>query len=87
MADRTSASIFGEIFGMLAKNPTLEHREMARQIFQMSKQYDFSEYQMYADEACLVLGIARRGISLDCPEFGEVILWPDDEGYDEAGQE
>ena len=75
MADRTSAQIFGDIFELLAKNPDERNKRIAKKIFQLSCGYDFSPYQMYADDACLALGIAKRGIHPECPEDGEVILW------------
>ena len=53
MADRTSAEIFGRIFNLLATDPSDQNQQLARQIMQISREYDFSPYQMYADEACL----------------------------------
>lgn len=84
MADRTSAGIFGEILGMLAKNPTDEHKVMARKVFDMSQCYDFGNCQMDADDACLALGIAREGVNSEYPEEGIVVLWPRDAGYEDA---
>jgi hypothetical protein len=60
MADRTSASLFATFFEMLAKDPTDEHKAMARKLWPMRREYDFSEYQMYCDEALKRLGLARR---------------------------
>ena len=74
MADRTSAEIFGNIFNLLAENPTDENKLLAQRIYKMII-YDFSDCQMYADEAGLILGIARKGINPRYPEDGEVILW------------
>jgi hypothetical protein len=84
MADRTSAEIFGSVFDLLAQNPTDEHKELARQIYQLARLYDFSDYQMGADDACLALGVARRGVNPDWPDSGEVTLWPGESGYEEA---
>ena len=81
MADRTSAELFGRIFGLLAKNPTEEHKEIAREIFGFSNEYDFSHYQMYAEEACQKLGLCQRGIDPDYPEEGECWLWYGDKGF------
>lgn len=79
MADRTSAELFGTLFELLAENPTDEHKAIARRMFDLSGRYDFSEYQMEADEACVTLGLARRGIHAEYPEDGEVVLWPGDD--------
>jgi hypothetical protein len=59
MADRTSASIFGQIFDLLAKNPTDEHKEMAKQIWPLRREYDFNDYQMDCDEALVKLDLAK----------------------------
>ena len=85
MADRTSAGIFGSIFGLLAVDPTSDHKKLAESIYNMTKFYDFNDCQMEANDACIVLGIARMGISLNYPEGGEVVLFPGDPGYDQTG--
>jgi hypothetical protein len=59
MADRTSAEIFGNIFEILAKNPSEEHKAMALEIWPLSTAYDFNNYQMEADEALLKLDLAK----------------------------
>lgn len=87
MSDRNSAELFCLIFELLAENPTDEHKQMARKIYDKSSQYDFSNSQMEADDACLKLGIARKGVNPKYPEDGEVILWPSDEGYDDAADQ
>ena len=84
MADRTSAGLFCKLFQLLAKNPTDEHKAMAREIYDFTGEYDFCDYQMGADDECLILGVARRGVNPESPEDGEVILWPRDRGYDES---
>lgn len=80
MADRTSASVFGKIFNILAKNPTEEHKAMAREIWPLQSDYDFSEYQMYADDALIALGLAKIGVDSRYPEEGETILYADYQG-------
>ncbi len=72
---------------MLAEDPTEEHKVMAKRIYQMTKEYDFDSYQMGAGEPCVELGIARKGIDPRYPEVGMMILWPGDEGYEEAEKE
>jgi len=84
MADRTSAGLFGWIFKLLAEDPTDDHKAIALEIYAYSAGYDFSEYQMNADDAGLKLGIARKGKNPDHPERGEVILWPSEPGYEET---
>lgn len=84
MANRTSAEIFGILFKMLAENPTPEHEKMAMRVCKMSRNYDFTSSQMWADDACLALGVARRGIDPDYPDEGEAVLWPGDMGYEKA---
>jgi hypothetical protein len=83
MADRTSAHVAGEIFDLLAENPTEEIMRLARKIYDIfTSNCDFSDEQMGATEACLALGIARLGIRPEYPEDGEVALWPGEDGYD-----
>jgi hypothetical protein len=77
MADRTSAGLFGKIFELLAKNPTDEHKAIAKEIFAETGEYDFSNYQMYADEPLIALGLAKKGIDPKYPEEGEVIIYGD----------
>lgn len=84
MADRTSADIFGRIFELLAKNPTAENKRLAREIFQLSNKYDFDPYQMYGDEACLALDLARHGVDPTYPEGGVVVLFLGEPGFDSA---
>ena len=73
MSDRTSASIFGEIFEMLAEKPTKEHKKIAKRIFEKINNDDFNYYQMGADEALITLGLAHRGPDLECG--GETIVY------------
>jgi len=73
MADRTSAALFGKIFTLLSNNPTDENKEIAKEIYYgMASDYDFSTYQMYADEALIILGLAHR--SLD-PEYPNEVIY------------
>ena len=75
MADRTSAEVFGRVFQILAKNPTDENKEIAKELFSYTNEYDFSHYQMYADESLIALGLAKLGIDPRYPEDGEVIIY------------
>lgn len=61
MADRTSAAIFGDLFILLAENPTEEHKNIARKMWPKRTEYDFDDYQMGCDEALIALGLAKKG--------------------------
>lgn len=77
MADRTSARLFGKIFELLAKNPTEEHKAIAKEIFAETGGYDFSNYQMDADEPLIALGLAKKRIDPKYSEDGEVVIYGD----------
>lgn len=77
MADRTSARLFGRIFELLAKNPTEEHKRIAKEIFSETRDYDFNNYQMNVDDELIKLGLARRGVDPKYPDEGEVIIYCD----------
>ena len=71
MADRTSAEIFGTIFGHLAEWPvTAQDKDFALYIYGLSQGYDFSPCQMDADGALEKLGLARRDPVTDEMEYG-----------------
>lgn len=73
MADRTSAALFGKFFEVLAKNPTKENISIAKDLYYNEcGNYDFNTYQMYADEALIILGLAH--ISLD-PEYPDEVIY------------
>ncbi len=80
MADRTSARLFGKIYEMLAENPSDEHKAMAKAIWPLQWEYDFSEYQMDADNALVTLGLAKLGIDPKYPDEGEKMLYADVDG-------
>lgn len=75
MADRTSAALFGEIFTILASKEKIDPKKLAARFFEMSKEYDFSNYQMGCDEALITLGLAKKGVREEYPEDGEVLLY------------
>jgi len=75
MADRTSAELFGILFEVLAQNPNEDNKALAKQFFELSDGYDFSYDQMYADEALITLGLAKRGVDPAWPDEGEQILY------------
>lgn len=59
MADRTSAGIFGEIFKLLAENPSEENKALAKKILPKTREFDFNLYQMYVDGYLIKLGLAE----------------------------
>lgn len=75
MADRTSASLFAEIFRMLACDEPPDRKALAKKFWDESANYDFSPYQLYCDDALIKLGLARRGVDPEFPEDGETILY------------
>jgi hypothetical protein len=82
MADRTSAGLFGKIFELLAKNPTDEHKTIAKEIFAYTRDYDFNNYQMYADDALLTLGLAVKGVHPKYVDEGETIIYADSDYFE-----
>ena len=62
MSDRTAAEIFGFVFVELKRHlherNKLEISMIAERIYDGSKKYDFSRYQMECESALLDLGIA-----------------------------
>lgn len=83
MADRTSASLFCQVFELLASDPTPQHVAFARTLWDHTYGYDFSPYQMECDEALQALGLARMGVDPQYPEDGPVMLYgPEDPDHD-----
>lgn len=60
MSDRTSAALFGEFFKVLAGDEPIDRAALAKRIWEQSRGYDFSPYQMNADDALIKLGLARK---------------------------
>ena len=73
MADRTSAHLIGAFFKHLAEDPTESNLKMAQKIWGMRLEYAFSDYQMYADDALVKLGLARRS--------GDGVIYEGQEGF------
>jgi hypothetical protein len=82
MSDRTAAALFKDIFEMLAQWPAGPMRDdLARRLWKMQRDYDFSPDQMGCDDALAALDLARRGIDPDWPDDGEVWLYgPEERG-------
>jgi len=70
MADRTSAYLFGEIFGFLAKDPTEANKKAARHFWKLAADYDFTEDQMDCDKALIKLELCRKRPKEDHVEYG-----------------
>jgi len=81
MADRTSAEIFGTLFKLLAENSSEENKRIAHIMFDYTSEYDFNNYQMYADEACIKLGLAKVGIDPNYPEDDECVIFKNEDGF------
>ena len=74
MADRTSAEIFGRIFALLAdaKDGDPDPVLIARDIYGMTWDYDFSPGQMEADSALIALGFVEDEVGDWSMPDGEV---------------
>jgi hypothetical protein len=75
MSDHQGAYEFGMMFRKLAEKPTDDAKEFAQLLWTLSREHDFSDDEMRADEALAKLGLARRGIDPDYPKEGEVWLY------------
>ena len=65
MSDRTTALVFAAVFEHLAEPEVLmtvpdQARTLAKKMWGLMSDYDFSPYQMYCDDALLKLGLAHR---------------------------
>jgi hypothetical protein len=58
MSDRSAAWAFGTFFKILAKNPSEQNKEDAKEVWKLSGEFDFDYYQMSCDEALIALGLA-----------------------------
>lgn len=78
MSDGSTAAMFGRLFVLLAKNPTVEHKRIAAEMYDYVGNFDFDDYEMGAEEAGVQLGLCQRGAHPRYPDDGEVCLWPGD---------
>lgn len=65
MSDRNTAIVFARMFEFLADDDVLmsvpdQAVKMARQLWDSMRDYDFSPYEMYCDDALIKLKLARR---------------------------
>jgi hypothetical protein len=76
MADRTAAAIFGMVFSALSKHAEEPWvKRLASRLWNETGEFDFSPYQIEDDSALMRLGLAKKGISKEYPEDGEVVLY------------
>lgn len=72
MGDSSSPIIFSTAMEELAKAVISPHsfdpKEMAQKLWQLSRQFDFSDDEMECDEALKVLGLARDADCSDCED-------------------
>jgi len=61
MSDHDSPVIFGEVFELLASDPTDQHIKWAKKLWKLSFQYDFSADDMHIDKALMKLDLAKDG--------------------------
>ena len=61
MSDRTSAEIYGEVFKLLASDPTEQHKKWTLKLWKASFEYDFAPYQLYCDKELKELDLAIDG--------------------------
>ena len=73
MADRTSAGLFGMVFGFLAEQPDDRSKALAARLWRARTGYDFSDYQLEADDALVALGLAVK-----CGKCGAIDYVDDD---------
>ena len=82
MSDRTSAELFGRIFGLLAslkKEEKTDPQEIAHEFWEFLEKgsYDFAHYQMDCDEALIELGLAKEGKEVD-----DGLLYKGEKGFE-----
>jgi len=77
VSDRAAAEIFGTVFEALARDD-FDQVLFAKELMQMTFNYDFNSYQLCCDQALLKLGLAKRTTDAD----GEpMLLYYGDKGY------
>ena len=75
MADRTSCEIFTKLMELLGNRDQWDSKELALEIWNFSRDYDFAPVDLDCDEELLKLGLAKRGIDPEYPEDGEQTLY------------
>lgn len=75
MSDSTSERNCGTIFEFLAKNLTKDNIELAKKLWVLTYNYNFSHNQMNCDNALIKLGLAKRGIDIINDKIKEKIFY------------
>lgn len=73
MADRDAAEIFSRMFEILAEKTTRDRRDMASELWESTKDYDFTPDQMGCDDALIALELAE-----ECPQCRATIFQDED---------
>jgi hypothetical protein len=60
MANRSAAEIFGRVFALLARDPSADHKALAREVAPWMRAHDFDPVQTGAVDAMLALGVLRE---------------------------
>ena len=60
MSDHTSPVIFAKVFELLARHDLSDSCKVAREVWELSQEYDFYNEDMGCEEALEKLGLARR---------------------------
>lgn len=77
MSDRDSAYIFSKAFELVVEHVPPKKRETcAKELWQMSLDYDFAPSDMNIDKVLMKLGLAREGIDKDYPDETTVLYGP-----------
>jgi hypothetical protein len=72
MSDRGAQDIFGTLFRLLG---AYEHVPIAWAMWEKARQFDTHPCDWECDKELMALGLAKRGLSPDDPEDGEITLY------------
>ena len=77
MADRTSCEIFTKLMELLGNRDQWDSKELALEIWNFSRDYDFDPVDLDCDEELLKLGLAMKvnGIEFEGLREGEQMIY------------
>jgi hypothetical protein len=77
MSDRGAQDIFGTLFALLGAHSPVPYlyKELSETMWAKAKQFDTSPRDWQCDDELIALGLAKRGISKEYPEDGEITLY------------